>query len=210
MDKQSHIPTALTTGRRSFISKGLAAASLFGVINAARADSDPHSGQLTKGDAAILRFLAAAEILETDFWVQYNELGGIQDSEEPAGTGNPIYTAKLQNLDEEMPQYIHDDTDDEFAHQNFINSYLTSEGAPAVSLEQFRTLQGQYGDGFQRQAASHESHAIDVGYELVDALSERGQEPRPRPGVRVSAGGTWTEQGTIPGNPAHECRSAAG
>lgn len=147
MDKQSHIPTALTTGRRSFISKGLAAASLFGVINAARADSDPHSGQLTKGDAAILRFLAAAEILETDFWVQYNELGGIQDSEEPAGTGNPIYTAKLQNLDEEMPQYIHDDTDDEFAHQNFINSYLTSEGAPAVSLEQFRTLQGSTATG---------------------------------------------------------------
>ncbi len=37
--------------------------------------------RLTKGDAAILRFLAAAEILETDLWQQYNELGGIQDSE---------------------------------------------------------------------------------------------------------------------------------
>ena len=118
MNTQSHIPMALT-GRRSFISKGLATASLFGVANTARADSDPHSGQLTKGDAAILRFLAAAEILETDFWVQYNELGGIPDSEVPGGTGNPIYTAKLQNLDQYyVPQYIHDNTEDEFnAHE---------------------------------------------------------------------------------------------
>jgi len=35
------------------------------------------SGRLTRGDAALLRFAAAAEILETDFWVQYNELGGV-------------------------------------------------------------------------------------------------------------------------------------
>ena len=42
---------------------------------------EEHSGRLTPGDAALLRFAAAAEILETDFWVQYNELGGVQDSE---------------------------------------------------------------------------------------------------------------------------------
>jgi len=146
MDTQTHIPRALT-GRRTFISKGLAAASLFGVANTARADPDPHTGQLAKGDAAILRFLAAAEILETDFWVQYNELGGIPDSEVPGGTGNPIYTAKLQNLDSDMPQYIHDNTEDEFTHENFINAYLTSKGAPAVTLEQFRVLQGSTATG---------------------------------------------------------------
>ena len=44
--------------------------------------------RLTKGDEAILRFLSAAEILETDLWQQYNELGGIQDSQVPGGTGN--------------------------------------------------------------------------------------------------------------------------
>jgi hypothetical protein len=64
----------------------------------------------------LLRFAAAAEILETDFWVQYNELGGVQDSEVPGSSGSPIYTAKLQNLDSDFPQYIHDNTDDETMH----------------------------------------------------------------------------------------------
>jgi hypothetical protein len=146
MNRRSDFPIPLT-GRRSFIAKGLAAASLVSTTGMAQADSDPHSGQLTKGDAAILRFLAAAEILETDFWVQYNELGGIQDSEVPGGTGNPIYTAKLQVLDGDMPQYIHDNTEDEFTHETFINAYLTSKGAPAVSLEQFRILQGSTATG---------------------------------------------------------------
>ena len=46
-----------------------------------------------------------AEILETDFWVQYNELGGIPDCEVPGGTGNPVYTEALKILDEDMDQY---------------------------------------------------------------------------------------------------------
>ena len=46
-------------------------------------DEDENDDGITTGDAALLRFAAAAEILETDFWVQYNELGGIQDSEVP-------------------------------------------------------------------------------------------------------------------------------
>ena len=73
-------------------------------------------GRLTKGDAAILRFLAAAEILETDLWQQYNELAGIQDGEVPGGSGNPAYTEALAVLDEDMAQYIHDNTEDEFSH----------------------------------------------------------------------------------------------
>ncbi|HEX4166456.1 MAG TPA: ferritin-like domain-containing protein [Bryobacteraceae bacterium] len=95
----------------------------------------------------MLRFAAAAEILETDLWVQYNELGGIQDSEEPDGTGNPAYTAALAVLDSDMAQYIHDNTDDEFTHQNFLNAYLVSKGADPVSLEQFRTLPGSTATG---------------------------------------------------------------
>jgi len=99
------------------------------------------SGQLPKGDAAILRFLAAAEIIETDLWVQYNELGGIQDNEVPGGSGNPLYTAALQVLDGDMNQYIHDNTEDEFTHETFINAYLASKGAATVNLEPFRRCQ---------------------------------------------------------------------
>ena len=43
--------------------------------------AEERSGSLTKGDAAILRFLAAAEIIESDLWLQYQELGGTQDDE---------------------------------------------------------------------------------------------------------------------------------
>src|SRR5919108_4126969 len=108
---------------------------------------EERSGRLDKGDAALLRFAAAAEILETDFWVQYNELGGVQDSEVPGGSGNPVYTGKLENLDEDFPQYIHDNTDDEITHFKFLNAYLKSKGADPVDLEPFRTLQGSKATG---------------------------------------------------------------
>src|SRR5260370_15929180 len=67
------------------------------------------SGHLTKGDAAMLRLAAAAEILETDFWVQYNELGGVPDTNEaPGGSGSPAYTAATPNLELDIPPYLHD------------------------------------------------------------------------------------------------------
>jgi len=113
----------------------------------AQGGSQEHSGRLTKGDAALLRFAAAAEILETDFWVQYNELAGIPDSEVPGGSGNPEYTAALEVLDADMAQYVHDNTDDEFTHQNFLNAYLASKGADTVNLEPFRTLPGSTATG---------------------------------------------------------------
>ena len=87
----------------------------------------------TAGDVAILRFLAAAEILETDLWVQYEELGGVNG-------GNPAYIAALENLDGDMPQYISDNTDDERSHAAFLNAYLRSIGAAPVNLDPFRTL----------------------------------------------------------------------
>jgi hypothetical protein len=106
--------------------------------------------RLTRGDAALLRFAAAAEILESDFWVQYNELGGVQDSEVPGGSGNPTYTAKLVNLDSDMPQYIHDNTDDEITHFTFLNAYLASKGADTVNLDQFRTLPSSEATGAEQ------------------------------------------------------------
>ncbi len=143
--------------RRSFIKKGFAAAGTTTVgagllanglsVFAQEEGAEEKSGSLTTGDAAILRFLAAAEILETDFWVQYNELGGIQDSEVPGGSGSSAYTAALKVLDGDMDQYIHDNTEDEFTHQNFINAYLVSKGADPVDLDKFRTLPGSTATG---------------------------------------------------------------
>jgi hypothetical protein len=92
----------LGTSRRSLLVKGAAVGA--GTLGAGRllADASPAfaSGGLTKGDAAILRFLAAAEIIETDLWQQYNELAGIQDREVPGGSGNPAYTACREQRNE--------------------------------------------------------------------------------------------------------------
>jgi hypothetical protein len=108
------------------------------------------SGGLTAGDAAILRFLAAAEILESDLWQQYNELGGIQDSEVPGGQGSKSYIAALQVLDGDMSQYIHDNTEDEISHVTFINAYLVSKGAAPVNLDKFRILPSSKATGAQQ------------------------------------------------------------
>ncbi len=143
------------TSRRSFLVGGLAVGA--GTVGAARlfahaspAFADAGSGGLTPGDAAILRFLAAAEILETDAWQQYNELGGIQDSEVPGGSGSAAYTAALQVLDSDMDQYIHDNTEDELTHFTFINAYLASKGADTVNLDRFRTLPSSKATGAQQ------------------------------------------------------------
>jgi hypothetical protein len=146
----------LATNRRSFLKNGLstvgAATAGMGLLTtnaSAIADDGLLAGHgiLTRGDAAMLRFAAAAEIIETDFWVQYNELGGVQDSEVPGGTGNSAYAAALAVMDDDMAQYIHDNTDDENTHQNFLNAYLASKGAATISLEQFRTLPGSQATG---------------------------------------------------------------
>src|ERR1700719_4778617 len=133
--------------RRVFLKNSMVAASaatvgagLFAGGVPAFGHQEEKSGRLTPGDASILRFLAAAEILETDLWQQYNELGGIQDSEVPGGSGSPLYTAALKVLDGDMDQYIHDNTEDELTHEVFINAYLASKGADTVSLDRFRTL----------------------------------------------------------------------
>src|SRR6185369_2954939 len=108
------------------------------------------SGRLTPGDAAILRYLAALEIIETDIWQQYNELGGIQDNEVPGGSGSSPYAAALSVLDEDMAQYIHDNTEDEMTHEIFINAYLVSKGADPISLDAFRTLPSSKATGAQQ------------------------------------------------------------
>jgi hypothetical protein len=138
--------------RRTMLRRGLAAPAML----AAAVLGEPlpsaafdHDG-ITYGDISILRFLSALEILETDLWQQYNELGGIQDKEVPGGSGSKPYTDALSQLDMDMSQYVHDNTEDEFTHFNFINAYLKSKGAEPVDLSRFRTLQGSTATGAQK------------------------------------------------------------
>jgi Ferritin-like domain len=135
--------------RRSFLLKSAAVGA--GAIGASRLLTAPSpasaSGGLTTGDVAILQFLAAAELLEADLWHQYNELAGIQDREVPGGSGNKAYTRALSVLDEDMPQYIHDNTDDERSHAKFINAYLEANGADPINLDKFRTVPGSKATG---------------------------------------------------------------
>ncbi|PYX17902.1 MAG: hypothetical protein DMG84_01835 [Acidobacteria bacterium] len=156
-DLQNGLKTSVN--RRSFMKRGLTAAGAATVgagllgngLSAASEGPEEKSGRLTPGDAAILRFLAAAEILETDLWQQYNELGGIQDNEVPGGSGNPTYTAALAVLDADMDQYIHDNTEDELTHEVFINAFLASKRADTVDLDEFRTLPSSQATGAAQQ-----------------------------------------------------------
>jgi len=154
--EQTDSPGSQGVERRSFL-KGLgiagAALAAGGFLTASEAQTEERSGSLTPGDAAILRFLAAAEIIESDLWLQYAEFGGVQDDEvsrlasqlipgypaQPTG-GNPLYMKDLLPLDADMHQYIHDNTEDELTHEVFINAYLASKGADTVNLDQFRIL----------------------------------------------------------------------
>ncbi len=130
--------------RRAFLAGGVAAGVGAGMLPFAHVASalgiTGTSGKLGEGDAAILRFLAVLETIEADLWEQYNELGGIQDSEEPSGSGNPTYRKCLEKLDGDMPQYIHDNTDDEFTHWFFLEAYLKSRGGEPVNMSKFRVL----------------------------------------------------------------------
>ncbi len=142
--------------RRSFLGTSLAlgagtiGAGFLPSIQTARA-----SGGLTPGDAALLRFPAALELLEADFWIQYNELGGIQDDEVPGGSGNPDYTEALEVIEDEMGDYIHDNTDDEITHHTFLNAYLESKGAAPADLDPFRTLMGSTATGVNPDLIGH-------------------------------------------------------
>jgi len=132
-------------GRRSFLHGigGVAAAGA--ALPSARLFADDN--RLSKGDAALLQFAAAAEFIETDLWQQYNELGGAVDHNDQPNLGNPAYIAALQMLDSDMPQYISDNTDDEISHRDFLNAYLKSRGAAPVDFTQFETIPGSSAPG---------------------------------------------------------------
>jgi hypothetical protein len=112
------------------------------------ASQDDNRTPITKGDIAILRFLQALETIEADLWQQYSELGGTQDSEVSGlNGGNVPYTQALQLLDGDMPQYVHDNTDDEISHSRFLRNYLESIGVAPVDLTPFAQLPSSKADG---------------------------------------------------------------
>ena len=153
------LSTKNVANRRSFLKRSVLAGAAVTAGAAILEDipslfAERGNDHLTRGDVAILRFLAAAEIIETDIWLQYQELAGTQDNEvstlagrqisgypsTPTG-GNSPFTNAVSQLDGDMAQYIHDNTEDELSHENFINAFLVSKGAAPLSLDQFRTLQ---------------------------------------------------------------------
>src|SRR5579864_1130389 len=177
--------------RRSFLkSIGLAGAALSASVVLVRdslaQESHRRTGKLPKGDTALLRFAAAAELIEADLWQQYNELGGVQG-------GNPAYIAALSNLDGDMPQYIRDNTDDELSHAAFLNDYLISKGEEPVDLDAFRNLQGSQATG-----------AKDIGRitSLLDLNVDLSWYTRYRSGQNPDLGATFTGPFTISNQPA--------
>src|SRR5271155_4106567 len=139
--------------RRSFLKTGMLAGSAATVGAGLVGSLKPAFGQnssLTKGDVAILRMLAAAELIESDLWTQYAELGGIGDNPPIEVVLNQqlnAYQAALSNLDCDGPQYITSNTLDEVSHATFLNAYLQFRGAEPVNFDEFRTLEGSQATG---------------------------------------------------------------
>jgi len=147
--------------RRSFLKGlGMAGATLSAgtlLATEGRAQSSASNGKLSRGDVALLQFALWAELVESDLWTQYAELGGVgpsgggaaQANEEFQGFigGNPAYTLALENLDGDMPQYITDNTDDELSHAAFLRAFLKSKGEVPLDLEPFRKLPSSQATG---------------------------------------------------------------
>jgi hypothetical protein len=149
------------SNRRSFLKNGTVAvgaatvgAGFLGKATPAFArEEDDDRAPITRGDIAILRFLQALEQVEEDLWRQYAELGGTQDNEFTGLTGgNAAYSQALQLLDGDMPQYIHDNTDDEISHARFLGKYLESKGAEPANLSHFKVLPSSQADGADKKA----------------------------------------------------------
>jgi hypothetical protein len=156
--KKSMDVNGRSVNRRSFLKTGVLAggaavgAGLLANGTSARAQERESRGRLDPGDAAILRFLAAAELIESDLWIQYAELGGIGNNPPIEVDPNPnpplnAYQMALSNLDTDGPQYITSNTLDEVSHATFLNAYLESRGAEPVNLDEFRTLPGSRATG---------------------------------------------------------------
>jgi hypothetical protein len=141
--KNSMVAGAVATAGAGILGRGLPAFA-----------QETSSSTITKGDIAILRFLAAAELIEADLWTQYAELGGLTPGQVPVETApfKPMntYQAAFMNLDSDGPQYISSNTLDEQSHAEFLNAYLISKGVEPVDLDEFRTLPSSQAKGAEQ------------------------------------------------------------
>jgi len=125
-----------TNSRRSFLGKGLAlGAGTLGaaILNNSLALNDVSAASgngITRGDVAILKFLAAVELIEADLWNQYAVMA----------VNNPDYNAALTAVDDSSPRYAQDTTDDENSHHMLINAFLKAIGEEPVNFDGFRTI----------------------------------------------------------------------
>jgi Ferritin-like domain len=185
--------------RRSFIKGlGIVGATLLPTAGALlKAQGANSSGNLSQGDADLLRFALWAEIVESDLWTQYNELGGATAPNDGApNPGNPPYIAALQNLDGDMPQYITDNNDDELSHAAFLDAFLRANGAESVNLDPFRILQGSTATGVDK---------TKIGKRLTNLLSlnvDLSWYTRYRSGENPDLGATINGPFTISKQPA--------
>ena len=85
---------------------------------------------LNDGDVAVLQFLAAAELVESDLWGQYSELA----------SDNPDFRGALTQIKDTLPDYVNGDFADETSHASFINAFLVAAGKEPINLDAFRTL----------------------------------------------------------------------
>ena len=141
-NRRSFLRGSLATGAAVLGASALSESKLFA------APAEP----ISAGDVAILQFLAAAELIESDLWTQYAELGGIGDDQPIEVNPNPNpplnnYQLALSNLDPDGPQYISSNTLDEVSHATFLNAYLEYRGARPVNFDKFRTLNGSTATG---------------------------------------------------------------
>ncbi len=121
----------ITTGtngmrRRSFVTT----VALGGVGASLAAAGSARAAGIPAGDVAILRFLAAVELIEADLWQQIAELAN----------NNPAYQKALLNIDTAIVAYIQFNTNDEISHQAFLNDFLISQNLEPVDLDPFRNL----------------------------------------------------------------------
>jgi hypothetical protein len=133
--EQTAIRPVGASSRRAFLGKGMALG--VGTMGAALLSNtlmfdgvSAASGEITDGDVAILRWLAAAELIEADLWNQYAIMA----------RDNPDYNAALSNVDDSSPRYALDATDDEVSHHMLINAFLKANGKQEVNFDKFRTI----------------------------------------------------------------------
>ena len=157
---EAETPRRANSNRRSFLKRSMiaGAAAAAGASILSRGvpafAQESSSASLTKGDIALLRFAAAAELIEADLWVQYSELGGLTPGQLPVETApfTPMntYQAAFMVLDSDGPQYITSNALDEISHAEFLNAYLISKGVEPVDFDAFRTLPSSQADGAQQ------------------------------------------------------------